>query len=218
MKTQQRKHFPDCAAGRLPTALLAGALACLAAGGAAAQDVPDPWVLRIGVATVHPQSDAGRLAGLKAGVSDGTRPSIELEYLLTPHWGIEALGAAPFKHTVRLAGAGAVGVRQLPPVIGANYHFLPGTRFSPFLGLGLNYTHFYDARGQGPLQGAKVALDDTFGPAAHAGIDVQLWPRWQLTADLRWIDLGSRVKVDGAKVGTAKIDPLVYGLSIGYRF
>jgi hypothetical protein len=37
-------------------------------------------------------------------------------------------------------------------------------------------------------------------------------------ADVRWMNLDSDVKVDGAKVGTVHIDPVVYGLAVGCRF
>ncbi|CTP83853.1 hypothetical protein XTPLMG728_0345 [Xanthomonas translucens pv. poae] len=36
--------------------------------------------------------------------------------------------------------------------------------------------------------------------------------------DLRWADIDSKVKVDGASVGTANIDPLVYGLAYVMKF
>lgn len=176
------------------------------------------WVLRVGGATVHPDSNPGHLAGMKAKFDSSTRPSIDLEYLITPNWGIDALGAVPFRHEVRLNGSKAATVKQLPPTIGVNYHFVPNAQVSPFLGLGINFTHFYDGKGEGVLKGAHVTLDDTWGVAARAGVDFKLNDRWLLTADLRWIRIRSDVHVGGVKVGQARIDPMVYGFSAGYRF
>ena len=36
--------------------------------------------------------------------------------------------------------------------------------------------------------------------------------------DVRWADIDTEVKVDGAKLGTANIDPLVYGVSYVMQF
>ncbi|EIL91126.1 OmpW family outer membrane protein [Rhodanobacter sp. 115] len=196
--------------------LVAAAFATASVSVARADD--SHWVVRIGAHVVDPASDNGHLAGMKTGVGDSTRPTGSIEYLVTPNWGVEALAALPFKHEVKLDGVKAARTRQLPPVIGVNYHFLPDAAVSPFVGAGLNYTYFFDTKGKGLLQGAHVKADDSWGAAAHAGIDITLSSHWLLTADVRWIDIRSDIHVNGAKVGTAKIDPWVYGLSFGYRF
>lgn len=182
-----------------------------------AQDT-SPWVFRVGAHVVNPKSDNGTLAGMKASIGSDTKPTFSLEYFFDPHWSVDVLAALPFKHTVRLDGTAAATTKQLPPTVGVNYHFLPGAAVSPFVGAGLNYTRFFQTRGVGPLQGAHVAIASSFGAAAHAGLDVRLDERWLLTADVRWMRIGGEVKVDGARVGKAKVDPLAYGLSVGYRF
>lgn len=176
------------------------------------------WVIRFGAHVVDPQSDNGHLAGMKASIGSDTKPTGSIEYLLTPNWGIEALAALPFEHEVKLDGQRAARTKQLPPVLGVNYHFLPDAMVSPFVGAGVNYTDFFDTKGKGLLQGAHVKIDNSWGAAAHAGVDIKLSPRWLLTADLRWIDIEGDVHVNGADVGTAKVNPWVYGLSFGYRF
>ncbi|URL60128.1 outer membrane beta-barrel protein [Luteibacter flocculans] len=199
-------------------ALSAAALTTLPAFAADTVNGNDQWVLRFGAATVHPDSDTGHLAGMKAKVDSSTRPSIDLEYLLTPNWGIDVLGALPFRHEVRLNGTKAATTKQLPPTVGINYHFMPNEQVSPFVGAGINFTHFYDSRGEGLLKGAHVTIDDSWGVAARAGVDFKLNDSWLITADLRWIRIRSDVKVGGTKVGQARIDPIVYGFSVGYRF
>lgn len=195
-----------------------GALTCVVAGNISAQDANGPWVLRFGAHVVDPASSNGYLAGARTSISSSTRPTFSIEYMLTPQLGFEALAALPFEHTLRLNGQRAATVRQLPPVIGANYHFLAGSVVSPFVGLGVNYTHFYDAHGVGPLFGTHVVAKDSWGAAAHGGVDFRLSERWIITADVRWMDIRSRVHVNGGYVGTAKVDPLAYGLSAGWIF
>jgi outer membrane protein len=177
-----------------------------------------PWIVRFGAHVVDPKSDNGQLAGMKASISSNTQPTASIEYMISPAWGFEVLAAVPFQHTVRLDGQRAASTKQLPPVFGVNYHFMPDAKVSPFLGAGLNYTYFFSTKGVGLLQGAHVKVNNSWGPAAHAGIDVRLSPRWLFTADLRWISIGGDVHVNGAYVGKAHVDPLVYGVSLGYRF
>lgn len=203
---------------KTPLLLLATATLALAAAAPAHADENSNWVFRFGAHVVNPTSDNGHLAGMKASIDSDTKPTFSLEYMATPSWGVEVLAALPFKHEVKLDGQKAANTKQLPPVIGVNYHFLPEAKVSPFLGVGVNYTRFFDTHGTGLLQGAKVKIDSSWGAAAHAGVDVKLAPRWLLTADLRWIDIRSDVHVNGSNVGRAKVDPMVYGLSIGYQF
>jgi len=198
--------------------IVAGALCAAPVGGAIAQSVESPWIVHVGVHVVDPKSNTGDLAGMSASTTRSMRPSVSIEYVLTPSWSIEALAALPFHHDVRLDGQRAASVKQLPPVVGVNYHFLAGQKVSPFVGVGVNYTHFFDAKGRNVLQGTRVSLDDSWGIAWHGGVDIALDTRWTVTADVRWIDIDSKVKVGGTDVGTAHIDPWVYGVSVGYRF
>lgn len=195
--------------------LLAAAFGCAALPAAHAED---NWVVRFGAHVVDPKSDNGTLAGMKAHINNDTKPSASLEYMFNPNVGLDVLAALPFKHDVKLNGQKAASTKHLPPTIGVNYHFMPEAQISPFVGVGVNYTHFFDEKGRGILKGSKVSIDDSWGVAAHAGLDFKLSDKWLITADVRWIDIESDVKVGGAKVGKAKVDPWVYGLSFGYRF
>lgn len=194
-------------------------LLCMAPVTAAvAQSVESPWRLHVGAHVVDPTSGNGDLAGMTSRVGSSTRPTLSLEYMIAPAWSVELLAAIPFRHDVRLDGQRAVSVKQLPPVLGMNYYFMAGRKISPFLGVGVNYTRFFDAKGHNALQGADVDLGSSWGIAWHGGVDFVIAPRWTFTVDARYMDIDSRVKVGGARVGTAHIDPWVYGLSFGYRF
>ncbi|HVH35928.1 MAG TPA: OmpW family outer membrane protein [Tahibacter sp.] len=195
-------------------ALLASSL--LASATASAYD----WTFKVGAHQVDPKSDNGTLAGgtLKTDVSGDWRPTFQLEYFLNPNWGVEVLAATPFKHDVTLNGAKAAEVSHLPPTVSLQYHFNPGGKVSPFVGVGLNYTAFFDVKEQGPLAGTQLTLGKSWGAAAHAGLDFTLSERWLMSVDLRWMDIDTEARVNGAKVGTVNIDPIAYGLAVGYRF
>lgn len=192
----------------------------LIGAGVALDSHAENWVFKIGVHNVDPKSDNGRLAGgaLKADVGSDIRPTITGEYFWTPNWGVEILAALPFEHEVKLNGTKAATVKHLPPVVGVQYHFNADGKVSPFLGLGLNYTYMFGEHTTGPLQGTKLRLDSTFGAAAHAGVDFKLDDGWLFTVDARWINIDSKVRVNGADVGTVHIDPLVFGVAVGKAF
>ncbi len=196
--------------------LVASCLGLCAATPARATD--GPWIVHFGAHMVDPTSNNGHLAGMQADIGSNARPTVSVEYMFTPAWSIDLLAAVPFRHDVRLDGVKAATTKQLPPTFGVNYHFLPEVKVSPFVGAGINYTRFFDTKGTGPLQGTVVKIDNSWGAAAHAGLDVKLSPAWLFTADVRWMKIGGHVHVNGTDVGNARVNPLVYGVSVGYRF
>lgn len=197
---------------------LAAALA-LCAAPAMAQSKGD-WTITAGVHQVAPKSDNGTLSGgLKVDVGNDIKPTITGEYFIADNLGIEVLAALPFKHDISIAGLGRVGsTKHLPPVVSLQYHFNSAGKVSPFLGLGLNYTTFFSEETGGALAGSRLKLDDSWGLAAHAGLDVALSEKGALRVDVRWIDIDSEVRLDGQKLGTVNIDPLAYGLSYVFKF
>ncbi|WP_305806544.1 OmpW family outer membrane protein [Stenotrophomonas sp. YIM B06876] len=196
------------------------AIVGLAAAPAMAQSKGD-WTLAAGIHQVAPTSNNGRLAAGTLAVDVGTdlKPTIAGEYFIADNLGIEVLAALPFKHDIAIAGLGRVGsTRHLPPVVSLQYHFNRGGKVSPFLGAGLNYTTFFSEKTGGALATGTLKLDDSWGLAAHAGLDVAVGARGALRVDLRWVDIDTEVKLNGADIGTVHIDPLVYGAAYVFKF
>jgi len=192
----------------------------LAAAPAMAQSKGD-WTVSAGVHQVAPKSNNGSLAGgtLKVDVDSDIKPTITGEYFIADNLGIEVLAALPFKHDISINGLGRVGsTKHLPPVVSLQYHFNSAGKVSPFLGAGLNYTTFFSEDTTGALAGSKLKLEDSWGLAAHAGVDFAIGEKGALRVDLRWIDIDSKVKLNGEKIGTVNIDPLVYGASYVFKF
>ena len=42
--------------------------------------------------------------------------------------------------------------------------------------------------------------------------------KWFFNVDAHYIDIETDATLDGTDLGTVKIDPMVYGLHLGYRF
>ncbi len=208
---------------RKTSPLLLAALAAavsLAAAPAMAQSKGD-WTLSAGVHQVAPKSNNGSLAGgtLKVDVDSDIKPTITGEYFIADNLGIEVLAALPFKHDISIDGLGRVGsTKHLPPVVSLQYHFNSAGKVSPFIGAGLNYTTFFSEDTTGALAGSKLKLQDSWGLAAHAGMDFAIGEKGALRVDLRWIDIDSKVKLNGEKIGTVNIDPLAYGVSYVFKF
>lgn len=203
----------------LVTAILAAAIASISLP-AFAQSKGD-WTLGVGVHQVKPKSDNGKLAGgtLPLDIDSDVKPTVTFEYFLADNLGLEVLAALPFKHDIEIKGLGKVGSsKHLPPTVSLQYHFNSKGKVSPFLGAGINYTTFFSEDTTGPLAGSKLKLEDSWGLAAHAGLDFKVSERGAVRVDVRWMDIDSKVKLDGAKLGTANIDPLVYGAAYVLKF
>ncbi|MFT4014079.1 MAG: OmpW family outer membrane protein [Paracoccus sp. (in: a-proteobacteria)] len=198
--------------------LLATALVALA--GPALAQAQGEWTLGLGIANVNPKSDNGALAEgtVPARIGDSTRPTVTFEYFIRDNLGIEVLGALPFKHAIRSNGTQIGTVKQLPPVISLQYHFDATPRFKPFVGIGVNFTGFWDGEAKGPLSGSRLRVKNSWGLAAHLGGDYWISDRAAIRADLRWVDIGADVELNGAKIGKVDVDPLVAGVSYVMKF
>ena len=191
-------------------ALLASAALALPAAAQSAGDM----TLGLGLGSVGPKSDNGTVAGGAATIDGNARPTVTFEYFLRDNVGIEVLGALPFKHVVNVNGARAGVTKHLPPTVSINYHIPTGGPITPLLGLGVNYTHFFEDRS--PL--GDLDISDSWGLAAHLGVDYAISEKGAIRADLRYIDIDSDVKLNGATVGKVEVDPVVAGLSYIMKF
>ncbi len=178
------------------------------------------WTIALGAHNVDPKSDNGKLAGgtLAVEVGSNVRPTITAEYFIRQNLGIEVLASLPFQHDLSIKGLGKVGsTKHLPPTISLQYHFGHGT-VKPFIGAGINYTRFFGERTSGALAGADLVLKDSVGLAAHGGIDFEIGEHGSIRIDARWIKISTDVELNGSKIGTVNIDPLVYGAAYVYKF
>ena len=197
----------------LPVALAAGLL-----GSAPLHAQAGPWMVRLRAVSLQPADTSDAAPGLPADaihVSSKTIPEVDVSYFFTPNLATELVLTVPQEHDVTLSGTKIGTFKELPPTLTAQWHFLPGQTVNPYVGLGLNLTLISEVK----LANGALDLDkSSVGPAAQAGVDIQVAPQWFVNVDVKYAQIRSDVKAGGVKVTTVKVDPMLYGVGIGYRF
>lgn len=189
-----------------------------------AWSAPGDLTLRVGAAHVAPNDDSSDLDGAEVSVDGSTSLGISLSYMLGERLGIGVLGAWPFEHDIKgagtLDGAGTVAkTKHLPPTVTLQYHFAPEASVRPFVGAGINYTKFFSEKTEGALDGVDINLDDSWGWALEAGVDVDIASDWFLSGQIFYIAIDTTAELAG---GAASIDvdinPWVFMASVGRTF
>lgn len=205
-------------------ALLLAAIAAGLSMTPAMAETAGTWTVGVGAGYVDPDSDNGTLANgaFKTEVDSDVRPIITGEYFVADNVGIELLAALPFHHDIDLKdGDGNIlkaKTQHLPPTLSLQYHFDNiNSNVKPFIGVGANYTTFFKERIYDGND-SDLEIDDSWGVAGHVGLDFKLNPTDAVRIDARYIDLEPDVKLNGADIGSVKIDPWVYGISYVKRF
>ncbi|MBQ4772701.1 outer membrane protein OmpW [Pectobacterium versatile] len=185
------------------------------------------FIVRAGSATVRPAESSDNVLGLgEFQVSNNTQLGLTFSYMVTDNIGVELLAATPFKHKVGTPGTGTIAeVKHLPPSLVAQYYFGDAQdKLRPYLGVGLNYTLFFDEKFNDTGKGAglsDLSLKNSWGLAAQAGLDYNLDKNWLLNMSVWWMDIDTDVKFkagnDQQTIHT-KLDPWAFMFGVGYRF
>jgi len=220
--------------------LTAALLASSALGAAQASDLParkdaplapmmtqwSPWMIRGRALVVMPQESAKldiggvRVPGADVSISTSVVPELDISYFFTKNIAVElVLGVTP--HNVKgagaLAGARIGSAWLLPPTLMLQYHFTELGAFKPYVGVGVNYTVFFNEKAKGGF--TSFDLKDTFGFALQAGFDYMIDQHWGINFDVKKIFLEPKVKVNaGLVTGKVKIDPWLFGAGVTYKF
>lgn len=195
----------------LYTTLLIGAAAFNTAN---AMDQGD-WLIRAGGSYVDPKSNNNEIVKVDSAASF----TFNVSYMMTDAWAVEVLAAWPFKHDIELLdGTKVASTKHLPPTISLQYHWAPHSMFQPYIGVGVNYTEFFDEKTYGPLTGVDLKLKSSWGWAGDIGADLMLNDNWFLNGSIRYIDIKTNAELDGASIGKVDISPWVYSANVGFRF
>jgi outer membrane protein len=178
-----------------------------------------PWLVRARAVYVDPANKSAPVAGAGAAdrihVSTKTIPELDVSYFFTPNIAAELILTYPQKHDVMLDGAKIGSFKHLPPTLTAQYHFLPGATINPYVGAGVNYTLLSKVN----LLGGAASLEhDSVGLALQAGVDFKLDKNFSINLDVKKVQIRSDVNIGGSRASDVKVDPLLIGVGVGYRF
>lgn len=226
----------------MKTSLILGALVAgstlLGSASAMAQSTPaddapvgkaaNTWMVRLRAIEVMPTVTSSTITlyngtnlGGSVKASNAFMPEVDFSYFFTDNIAAELI-AATTQHTLSvsdtLAGSPVVGqIWVLPPTLTLQYHFMPKNAFSPYLGVGINWTIFYNGSAAAPFN--RLTATSTVGPALQAGVDWNFKGHWFLNADVKWIYMNTTASVNGGLVhAKTDLNPVVLGLGVGYRF
>lgn len=192
------------------------------------------WVIRGRVIQVDPHNSNNALSvvGLKGlSANTDTVPELDFSYFVTDHWALELILAwsdheVDPKGPLKAVSTKGIESKALPPTLTLQYHFNPTGRCRPYAGIGLNYTHFFDQDVSPELEAAlgsaaSVDIDDSFGLAAQVGMDVAIDDRWSVNFDVKYIDMDADATIKAGALrlkSDVDLDPVVWGIGVGYRF
>jgi outer membrane protein len=178
-----------------------------------------PWLVRARAVHIDPADKSDPVGGTGASdrlhVSDKWIPEVDISYFFTPNWAAELVLTVPQKHDVTLDGKRIGSFKHVPPTLLAQYHFLPGAQIDPYVGAGINYTLISKVD---LLDGAGRLEHDSVGAALQAGVDIRIDKQWSVNVDVKKVQIRSDVDISGARASRVKIDPVLLGVGIGYRF
>lgn len=195
--------------------VIAAAVLCtMVAGAAVAQQAKEgPWMVR--VRAVNLDSANSDSTGLGLSINNKVIPEVDISYFFSKNIAMELVLTIPQTHTVTSSVLAAkVGtLDHLPPTLLAQYHF-DGMAFKPYVGAGINFTRFSSVN---LLPGVDVDRN-SWGPALQVGVDIPLSGNMYFNVDLKKVFIKTDVSVAGAKIGTFKVDPVLFGVGVGWRF
>lgn len=161
--------------------------------------------------------ESGRVSnGDSLSVDNSVVPELDFTYFFTPNISAE-LVAAVTPHDVKTSsGIDAGSSWLLPPTLTLQYHFTQLDGFKPYVGAGVNYTHFFN-EDAGALNSVKY--DDSFGGALQAGVDIPIQDNWYANIDVKKAFISTTAKFSPSGVrADVDIDPWLIGVGVGYKF
>lgn len=209
-------------------ALIAAAVAGTFALPAAAAE-PNPWMVRVRALYMDTADKSEAIPALAVPanaitVNNKWFPEVDISYFFTKNVAAELVLTYPQKHDVTveesaLGGPVKIGsFKHLPPTLSLQYHFNPDGEFRPYVGAGINFTWIMDDKLSVPGVG-DLKLDSTsVGAAWGAGFDVKVAKNTYLNFDVKKVYIGSDVKLNGNKVSSVDVDPLLWSVGLGWRF
>lgn len=165
------------------------------------------------VRALHLQSTNGDSTPLSLSINNKWLPEVDVSYFFSPNFAAELVLTVPQKQTLSAGGTAIGSFKHLPPSLTAQYHF-PQAGFTPYIGAGVNYTRLSAVN----LPAGVDIKRNSFGPVLQVGVDIPVAKNLYLNLDLKKAYIRTDVSVAGVGIGTFKVDPLMFGVGLGWRF
>jgi outer membrane protein len=178
----------------------------------AAQAQEGPWHVRVRALNLDPANKDS--TGLDLTVNSKVFPEVDISYFFSPEFSAELILTYPQKHTVKAGGTEIGSLKHLPPTLTAQYHFTGLGSFVPYVGAGINYTRFSSV----DLPDGVSIKKDSWGAALQVGVDVPIDKTMSFNFDVKKVQIATDVSAGGAPLGEFKVDPLLVGVGLGWRF
>jgi outer membrane protein len=197
------------------------ALAVTAPRPAAGQDF-DRVIVRTHISAIFLDAKSAPptgMAGLDLDVSNTVTVGADLTVFATPTVAFNLLAAFISPHVTSGPGgldASLGSVDALPPVLTVQYHFMPGEKFRPYLGVGGSWVTFFD--NSGDLENLNVDIGDAFGLVGQGGFNAYVTDHLAVMLDFRYVEILNNPDVNVNGTLTDKLDFRHYILSGGVGF
>lgn len=197
--------------------IAATAVALSAAFPVMAQVADGNWLVRVravDLAFENGQSNTVKTLDIKA--EDRWIPEVDVSYFFTKNIAAELVLTWPQDIDIN-AGSAKIGkIQALPPSLLIQYHFTDLGAFKPYVGAGVNYTHFYKTGNI--LDGAARVDNDSWGLVGQIGLDYVINKNWSLNIDAKYVQMDTDVYVGSSNIGKLDLNPVTWGVGVGYRF
>ncbi|WP_353120652.1 OmpW family outer membrane protein [Myroides odoratus] len=196
------------------------------------------WQVRLrGVGVIpHNRADISTIGG-QIDVNNNFIPELDFTYFFTENLAAELiLGTS--RHTVGTLGSDLTAVDKgsnanvdlgsvwlLPPTLMVQYHYPVTNNFKPYVGVGVNYTIFYNEKSGAARD---ISYDNKFGWGYQFGFDIDITDKFFINVDFKKLFLKTDVTVDATNLNPTgeqlnipakvKIDPMLIGFGVGMRF
>ena len=200
-----------------------------------------PWQIRVRALAVIPDAKLSfdQNVTFNGKIANSVVPELDISYFFTQNIAAELiLGVTPHKitGTGALAGLEIGKTWLLPPTLLLQYHFTNFGAFQPYVGAGVNYTWFFSTKAANVPWGVggpwidALSVKSAPGLALQIGFDYMLNANWGLNVDVKklWLkpDFTADLFTPAGRVpatntflsGKARIDPLIIGVGVTYRF
>ena len=195
--------------------ILAAVLATCAAGSVMAQTAGEsPWLVRLRAVHLDSANGGSTTANLGLSMNDKTIPEVDITYFFSPNLAAELVLTVPQKQTVYTNGSELGTFKHLPPSLLMQYHFTNVQGFKPYVGAGVNYTRITNVN----LASNASLEKSSVGGVLQAGLDIPIDKKLSFNIDVKKVYLRSDVFLSSVNVGDFKIDPVLFGVGVGYRF